>query len=643
MGSTNDESKDESKSLSVDRRKFLKGAAVGAAALVSELPTAEAKPAEPVRASVQIPSAGALAAETEVVPLSADVLTSGRPTSDYMVDVLKSLDFEYICSNPGSSFRGLHESFINHGGNSNPEWITCMHEEQSVAIADGYAQIEGKPLLVLAHGTVGIQHAAMAIYNSFCSRIPVYIIAGNSLDATERRPGVEWVHSVQDASAMVRDYIKWDDTPVSLPHFAESAVRAYRIAMSRPMAPVIVVADSGLQETPVPDGTEFRIPRLTIPSPPQGDAGAVEELAQMLVDAENPVIVAGDLIHSQEGMDQLVELAETLQVRVQGGRNMPTLHPLNQGGGLGNADVIVGLEVWDLWGTLNAMRDQLHRTSAPRIRPNAKVVSISTKDLYSKSNYQGFQRYPEVDLAIAADAEATLPALIDACRRRITSDRRRALDERGRVLAAGKERAIERARQDAAYGWNSSPISTSRVSAELWDLIKDKDWASAGAESPLWDATKHHQRLGGGRAAGVGYHAPAALGAALAHKKHGRLLVSRQNDGDLMYVPGTLWTAAHHRIPMLSVMRNNRAYHQEVMHLQRMANRYQRGPTSASVDIGTKIEDPNIDYGMLARSMGVYGEGPITNPSDLRPALVRAIAAVESGEVALVDVVTQPR
>ena len=626
----------------LDRRDFLKGAAVGAAALVAESPAVNAQQAEPVRAAAAIPSARAAAAETEIVP-SADVLTSGRPASDYMVDVLKSLGFEYICSNPGSSFRGLQESFINHGGNRSPEWITCLHEEQSVAIADGYAQIEGKPLLVMAHGTVGIQHAAMAIYNSFCSRIPVYIIAGNSLDATERRPGVEWVHSVQDAAAMVRDYIKWDDTPVSLPHFSESAVRAYKIAMSRPMAPVMLVADSALQETAVPEGTDFRIPRLTVPAPPQGDSGAVSEVARLLVEAENPVVIAGDLIHSQEGMDLLVELAETLQARVQGGRNMPSRHPLNQRGGLGNADVILGLEVWDLWGALNSMRDQLHRTVRSNIRADAKIASISTKDLYVKSNYQGFQRYPEVDIAIAADSEATLPFLIEACRRLINADRRRRLDERGRALAASKAQTLERVRRNAAYGWNASPISNARVSAELWDLIKDKDWASAGAESPLWDVTKHYQTLGGGRAYGVGYHAPAAVGAALAHRKYGRLVVSRQNDGDLMYVPGTLWTAAHHRIPFLSVMRNNRSYHQEVMHLQRMANRYQRGATAASTSIGTKIDDPNIDYATLARSMGVYGEGPITNPNDLRPALERAIERVENGEVALVDVVSQPR
>ncbi len=120
----------------VGRRKFLKGAAVGAAALVTEVP-AKAEPTEVVRGAAPVPSASAAAAETQNVPLSQDVLRSGRPASDYMVDVLKSLDFEYVCSNPGSSFRGLHESFINHGGNQSPEWITCLHEEQSVAMADG--------------------------------------------------------------------------------------------------------------------------------------------------------------------------------------------------------------------------------------------------------------------------------------------------------------------------------------------------------------------------------------------------------------------------------------------------------------------------------------------------------------------------
>src|SRR5262249_17364508 len=117
-----------------------------------------------------------------------------------------------------------------------------------------------------------------------------------------------------------------------------------------------------------------------------------------------------------------------------------------------------------------------------------------------------------------------------------------------------------------------------------------------------------------------------------------------QRDGDGLYVPGAIWTAAHHRIPLLFVMHNNRAYHQEIMHLQRMANRRQRGQDMAHHGSpGTVIRDPNPDFALIARGMGAYAEGPITDPKDIRPALLRAVERVEKGEVALLDTVTQPR
>ncbi|HYR91109.1 MAG TPA: thiamine pyrophosphate-binding protein [Terriglobia bacterium] len=632
----------KSKKGSFGRRGFLKGAAAGAAAFVAA-PVAGAQQAPPVqsaRAVGVLPAAGVVAAETEVAPPSVDVLTQGRPGADFMVDVIKSLGVDYICANPGSSFRGLQESIVNYGGNTKPQFLTCMHEEISVAMADGYAQVEGKPLMVLAHGTVGLQHASMAVYNSFCGRIPVYIILGNSLDATTRRPGVEWKHSVQDAAAMVRDYVKWDDNPVSLPHFAESAIRAYKIMMTPPMAPVLLVADSDLQESAVENEAALRIPKLTIPSPPQGESTAVGEVARLLVAAENPVLFAGRP-RSQAGMDLLVQLAETLQAPIQGG--LPSRHPFSQRGALGSADVVLGLEVDDLWGTVHAVRDQLHRTFSSLTKPGAKLISIGTRDLYTKANYQDFQRYPEVDIAVAADVEATLPSLIEACKRLITSDRKRTLEQRGKQLAENKARAQQRARVEATYAWDASPVSTARLQAEVWEVIKNKDWASAGGGGPLWNIDKHYRTIDGAGGAGLGHGPPSGVGAALAHRKYGRFFVKFQNDGDMMYAPGALWTATHHRIPMLFVMRNNRAYHQELMHLQRMANRYQRGATYENTHTGTGIEDPNIDFAMLARSMGLYGEGPISDPKDLGPALRRAVERVERGEVALLDVVTQPR
>ena len=562
-----------------------------------------------------------------------------------MVDVFKSLGFEYIAANPGSSFRGLHESIVAYGKNQNPEFLTCCHEESSVAIADGYFRVSGKPMLVMAHGTVGLQHAAMNIYNAFVARVPVFIVLGNALDAAARRPGVEWNHSVQDASSMVRDFTKWDDTPISLTHFAESAVRAYKIAMTIPMAPVVLVADGDLQEEGIADRSKLQIPKLTLTTPPAGDPAAVAEAAKWLVAAESPVILAGRVARSGRGMALMVELAETLQAPVLGGgRDMPNRHPLAGGGSIASADVILALQQDDLWGVLHDYRDQQERSYRTLTKQGARVVSISSGDLYTKSNYQDFQRFAEVDMAIAADAEATLPSLIEACRKLMTADRRRVLQERGAQIASANARALERVRTEATYAWDASPISTTRMSMELYEAVRNKDWALVnGNANRLWNIDKFYRTTGGGGAAAVGSGLPVAVGAALAHRKYGRLAVGIQPDGDLMYAPGALWTAAHHRIPLLLVMHNNRAYHQEVMHIQRMSNRRQRAVKTASEGVGLAITNPNIDYATLARSMGLYGEGPITNPKDLGPALKRAVERVERGEPALVDVVTQPR
>lgn len=642
---------------SVDRRNFLKGAAVtGAAALVPNSVAAAAQAPAP-GAAAQRPAAAPTAAREADPAVEVDALTTDRPGGDFMVDVLKSLNIEYVASNPGSSFRGIHESIINYGGNTMPEFLTCCHEESSVAMAHAYFKVEGKPMAVLCHGTVGLQHAAMGIYNAYCDRVPVIILAGNSLDATMRRPGVEWAHSVQDAASMVRDFTKWDDNPVSLPHFAESAVRAYKIAMTPPMMPVVVVLDGGLQEDPIPAevASRLRVPKLTMATPPQGDSGAVAEAARLLVNAQNPVIVADRLARTPKGIANLVELAEALQAPVidQHGRmNFSSRHPLNQseGGGqlIANADVILGLELTDFWGTVNAFRDSLVRSSRSRIRQGTRLISITAVDLYTKSNFQDFQRYPEIDVAMAADAEATLPALTEAVKKLVTADRRTAFAERRTRLEQAHARAKESARAEAAHAWDASPISTARMAAEIWAQIRNEDWSlvsesgnTSGWAFRLWDFEKHYQHLGDSGGAGVGYGAPAAVGGALANKKYGRLSVNIQGDGDFLYAPGVWWTAAHHKIPLLTVMHNNRGYHQEVMHIQRMANRHQRGVTRAN--IGTTIDSPNVDYAKIAQGMGVYAEGPIANARDLGPALQRALAVVKKGEPALVDVVTQPR
>jgi acetolactate synthase-1/2/3 large subunit len=635
------------------RRGFLKTAAAGAAALAAS-PALKAQQAAPARPAGSPPTAAQRAAENTVSV--ADIQIIDNPGSDFMADVFNSLGIEYLFANPGSSFRGLHESLINHSNNK-PEFITCMHEESSVAMANGYAKIEGKPVLTAAHGTVGIQHASMAIYNAYCDQAPVIIVAGNIADAAERRGRVEWLHAAQDVAATVRDFTKWDDNPQSLAHFAESAVRGYQLAMTPPQMPVLLACDGVLQESAIPKEFDRHIPKLPRISPPAADQSAIDDIAKMLVAAESPVLIAIRSARTPAGLASLVELAETLQCAVidqQRRMNFPSRHPLNQTSRtrptVAAADLILGLEVYDFYGVVHALGGQT--TVVPRTitKAGVKLLSISSSDLLYKSNYQNFQRYQDVELMVAADAEASLPSLIEAVKKLLTADRKRAFADRGKKLAESQKQALEQTRTDASSAWDASPVSTARLSAELWGQIRNEDWSLVSdpfwvSNWPLrlWDFTKHHQFIGGAGGEGVGYLAPAALGAAVANKKHGRLSVSIQADGDLMYGNGVLWTAAHHHIPLLTLVHNNRAYHQEIMQLQRVANQHNRGADIDKCKIGTAIEDPNIDYAKLAQSMGVRAEGPITDPRDLGAAIKRGVDVVKRGEPYLIDVVTQPR
>lgn len=574
-------------------------------------------------------TAGSGSADGSVVTAGRDV----RPASDYMVDIFKSLDMDYMFSMCASSFMGIHESVLNYGGNSRPQAISCTHEEISVAMANGYAKIEGKPVLVCAHATVGAQHAAMAVYDAWCDRVPVYLILGNTQDAANRDGGVYWVHSAQDPGALLRDMTKWDDNPVSLEHFAQSAVRAYNIAMTPPMGPVAVVVDDHMQDEPVPAGLE--IPGLSVPTPPAGDSGAVSEAARLLVEAENPVILASRAVRTPIGFQLMVELAESLQAGVIDSYhrlNFPTRHPLS-GGVADGADVLLALEPGDISRVTEAAR-----------RRDAKVISISSQHLFQGSNYQDFMRYAEVNLSIAADAQATLPALIDEIRRRTNGSRRRHFQRRGETIAEMNRQRFDRDRESAASGWDASPVSTARLSMELWSQLKTEDWSyvTGWVSWPmrLWDFDKPYQYIGRSGGEGVGYYAPASIGAALANKKHGRLSVSIQPDGDFMVAPGALWTAARYEIPILIVMHNNRAYHQEVMWFQRQALHRKRA-IDAQTEFG--ISSPNVDYAQMARSMGVGASGPIDDPRGLADAIRRGISVVKRGEPYLIDVVTQPR
>jgi thiamine pyrophosphate-dependent acetolactate synthase large subunit-like protein len=357
-------------------------------------------------------------------------------------------------------------------------------------------------------------------------------------------------------------------------------------------------------------------------------------------------------VRSQDGVDALVKLAETLQSPVicTGNRmNFPSTHYLNLSENrpalIRNADVVLMLEVQDPWGMLHGMGDpwkDIRRVA----KPDVKVIQISLADFMMKSNYQDFQRFQPADLAISGDAQTSLAPLTDAIKRELSSTRASEFAGKADGMRKRHRDMQERTKTAAALGWDASPVSTARLSAELWNAIRNENYCLAVSDriswpKRLWPTTKYSNMMGGSGAAGVGYSAPGAVGVALANRDKGILTVTLQPDGDLCYAPGVLWTAAHHKIPLLIVMYNNRGYVQEVMHLQRMAGLHRRDPKTAKV--GTMIYDPEVDFGKLAQAFGVYGEGPISDPNALAPALERALKVVKGGAPALVDVVCQLR
>jgi acetolactate synthase I/II/III large subunit len=648
-------------SAKLDRRKFLAAAAVaGATGAVSP---AKAATSTGLDAPPRLPSAlppNAYVAANEAGTPQMPARDNGTPGSDFMVDVIKTLDIKYLPANPASSFRGIHESLINYGKNTMPEFLTCMHEESAVGMCHGYFKATGKPLMTLCHGVVGLQHATMAVYNAWCDRVPVLIVGGNDLDAAHRAPGVPTFHSAQDINAIVRDYTKWDDTPVSPQHFAQSFVRMYKIATTPPYGPVMMSLDGGLQTEPIrQDGEQLYIPRFFPSAPPQGDSGAVKEAARLLANAERPVIVVDRMARTPNGVKLLVELAELLQAPVvdQGNRmNFPNTHYLSRPQNVvDQADVVIGMELSDYWATVNGFIDNGDEgigRNVSKIKPGTKLISISSVDLLTKSNYQDFQRFQSIDVSMPGDAEATLPALIEAVKSAISNDRKDAMTKRGDAIRQAHAKGLDATKQAAAIAWDAVPISTARLLMETYTQIKDFDWSlvsTAGNTSNwanrLWPMEKHHQWLGSSGGYGVGYGAPASVGAALGNRDLGRFSVSIQSDGDLMYAPGVLWTAVRHKIPLLAVMHNNRGYHQEVMHVQRLSN-FRNRVANVGNDlgpIGTSIMNPDIQYHELAKSMGWWAKGPITDPADLGPAIKEAVNAVKDGQPALVNAVTQPR
>jgi len=628
---------------SIGRRGFLKNAAGGAAALVTTTPLVEAQQSNGTAAApaggVPAPTQAQLAREAGNVRPPVAVRKITRPGSDLMVQTIRDLGIEFVAANPGSSFEGLQESFINYGNppNQMPEFITALHEESAVSMAHGYAKAEGKPMLALLHGTIGIQHGAMAIYQAYHDRVPILMIAGNDPDFIA-------AHTAHDMAGMVRSFTKWDAQPKTLDDALRAIQRAYNEAITPPMGPTLVVLDSELQKD---NALGAVVPGYKPPQFVTVDAAHAKEIAKGLVEAQNPRIAVGRL-RTPEGVKRAVELAElvgasTSTAATGGPMSFPQRHLLCGPGADTTYDYALGLETGGAQASI--IGPAVAKIAAPR---DPGDIGFGGLD----GGGGGRDGSGNAGAHIEADAEASIPLIIEEVKRLLTADRKVRIQERtGKHARANHEArvaAITQAAESKRAGWNGTPISTARVYAELWPLIMNEDWClaspsgfSGGHHAQLWDHNKPYSYLGSQGAGGMGYGAPASVGAALAAKGRNRIVVNIQCDGDLNYAPGVLWTAVHHRLPMLTVMHNNRAWHQEFMFVEYMAGVRARGEDRAY--IGSTLRDPHIDYTKMAAGYGMAGEGPISDPEKLAAALKRGVTTVKRGEPYLIDVITQPR
>jgi thiamine pyrophosphate-dependent acetolactate synthase large subunit-like protein len=570
-----------------------------------------------------------------------------RYGSDVMVDAIKACGFRYVSLNPGSSYRGLHDSLVNYGRNE-PEIITCNHEKVAVGIAHGYAKATGEPMAVILHDLVGLLHGAMGIYYAYIDRVPMVVFGGAGPMAYDRRrPNIDWIHSANVQGNAVRDFTKWDDQPFSIASVPESVRRAYRVATAGPQGPTYVALDAGLQEDEL-DG-EPELPnwsRLSTPQRIGPNPAGLRRLAELFVAAERPVLVAGYAGRDHDAFDQLTELAELLTVGVvdTGWRlNFPNRHPLNVTGSAAveEADLVLFVDVKDMGKQTQAL-DRTTRRIRSQIPPGAQVLDLGFNELGISAWSHDFAQLHETDLQVTADTAVALPLLLDLCRGLVSA-------ERGR----GAWRArLEQLHEETWAAWGAeaerdaglSPVATSRLAAETWTVVKDHDWVlTAGTASDwaprVWDFDRAYRHPG--RSLGTATQIGISLGVALAYKDTGRLVVDLQPDGDLMFDLGALWIAAYHRLPLLVVMFNNRAYYNDWEHQERIARH--RGTPVERAYIGMEIDQPAPDFAAAARALGWHAEGPIDDPDAVQEAVRRAAEVVVSTRgPALVDVVCQP-
>jgi len=550
--------------------------------------------------------------------------------SDVVAETLRALDIPYIAVTPGASYRGLHDSIVNYLGNATPQMLLCVHEEAAVAIAHGYAKVTGTALAAAVHSNVGLQHATMAMFNAWCDRMPVLVLgATGPVDAVKRRPWIDWIHTARDQGALVREYTKWDDQPASAGAAREALLRGTWIANTAPQGPVYINLDAEMQEAklaeplPVIDAARYMPPIATAAT-----AESLREAAALLKSAKEVVILAGRASRREAPWQARIALAEALNASVvtdlKIGASFPTDHPLHAGAprdvtldtipALRNADVILSLDWVDLAGALRGLG----------LAPSAKIIQVSLDHRIHNGWSMDHQALPPVDLFLSADPDLVVPELV-------------------REIGGGRPR-VAKERPAPAPDREPEGFTNEHIARTLRKVLGERPTSLTHLplswEDRWWPFRHPLDFLGSDGGGGVGGGPGISVGAALALKNSGRLPVAICGDGDYLMGVTAIWTAVHYKIPVLFVIANNRSFYNDELHQERMAR--MRARPVENKWIGQRMADPEIDLAAMGRAQGAQGFGPVSDPQKLAAVLKEAIAVVDSGGVAVVDVRVEP-
>lgn len=556
--------------------------------------------------------------------------------SDVAADMMRALDIPYVALNPGASYRGLHDSLVNRLGNERPQMLLCLHEEAAVALAHGWAKVTDKPMGAIVHSNVGLLHGSMAVFNAWMDRVPLLLFgATGPVDATKRRPWIDWIHTTKDQAALIRNFIKWDDQPGSVGAIPEAMLRAKQISTTAPYGPTYICFDAALQEQriealpPMPDASRFPAPVAVAPPPAQ-----IEDLARRLHAAERPLILMGRFSRSEQGWKERVALAEALGAVVltemRNASAFPTDHPLTGAAPLGQvspaaeelmrqADLVLSLDWVDLGGIIQA--------AWRKEKPRSTIVRVSM-DQYSHHGFgMEYHILPASDLYIMAESDPTVSALLAAVK---------GLGARKAPAWPGRKPYSP----PALPSFDGSTIYVPHIAQSLRKLTEGRKSSllrhSLSWHGHFWPSRDPLDVLGTDGGGGVGSGPGTSTGMALALKGSGRLPIAVLGDGDFLMGNNAVWTAVHYRIPLLIVVCNNRSFYNDELHQERVAKERERPP--ANKWIGQQIIGPDIDLAGIARAQGAVGIGPVDKLSDLDAKLKEAIAAVDAGNVAVVDV-----